>query len=249
MKARLAAAAVIAVTGVTAPSAMGATIVSDRECYREGVTGTFVGTGFQPGQPVALSIDGQQVDTGPADAAGGLAASVTVTQVPGSERTRMVTMTQTTNLALTATKTFTVTKVYVVTKPSAFKPGRRLRIRAGGFYNAGPTLYGHVRGPKRRNLRIGKVKGACGKVSATKKVILKKGDGPGIYRVQFDTSRRFSGLRTQAAPICGIMPPGPFCVRGYRIVRRILRLSRASSFSSPVFGGPAKGKPDYARIL
>ena len=248
MKARLAAAAVIAVSGVSAPSAMGATITSDRECYREGATGTFVGTGFQPRQPIALSVDGQQVDTGPASLAGAVAASVTVTQIPSSEKIRMLTMTQTTNTALTATKVFTETKVYVVTKPGTFKPGRRLRIRAGGFYSAGPTLYGHVRGPKRRNLRIGKVKGACGKVSATKKVILKRHDGPGIYRVQFDTLKRFSGLRT-SAPVCGITPPGPFCVRGYRIVRRILRLSRASEFSSPVFGGPAKARPDYARIL
>ena len=249
MKARLAAAAVIAITGVTAPSATGAVIVSDRECYREGEIGKFFGTGFQPGQPVALTIDGQQVDTGTANVGGGVTAVVGVTQLPSSERTRMLTMTQTTNPALTATKAFTETQVYVVTKPSAFKPGRRLRIRAGGFYNAGPTLYGHVRGPKKRNLRIGPVTGPCGKVSATKKVILKKRDGPGIYRVQFDTLRQFGGLRTQAAPVCGITPPGPFCVRGYRITRRILRLSRASSFSSPVFGGQAKGKPGFARFL
>jgi len=252
LKVRLAAAAVIAVafSAAASQSAMGAVAIgSDRECYREGATGIFGGGGFQPLQPIALSIDGQQLLTGPADATGRVFFTVTPGAIPNSEQVRQLSMTQTTNPALTAAKAFTETKLYVITKPAAFRPGRRLRIRAGGFYGAGPTLYGHVRGPKKRNLRIGAVAGPCGKVSATKKVILKKGDRAGIYRVQFDTLRKFAGLRTRSAPVCGTMPPGPFCVRGYRIVRRILRLSHASSFSSPVFDSRATRQRDRAAVL
>lgn len=254
MKVRVAAAATVlaaAVTGASAQSAMGAAITSDRECYREDALGQFIGTGFQPLQPIALSIDGRQLASGPANPQGGVVAVVRPGSIPTSEKTRTLSMTQQTStpgLMITATKPIKTTQLYVVTKPSSFRPGRRLRIRAGGFYAAGPTLYGHVRGPKRRNLRIGAVKGDCGKVSATKKVLLKKGDSPGIYRIQFDTLRRFGGLRTQLAPFCESTAPGPYCVRGYRI-RRIFRFSRTSSFSGPVFGSQARRLPAEARIL
>jgi hypothetical protein len=233
LKIRVAATAAFILTAVTAPSALGAvTIVSDRECYREGEAAGFLGTGFQPGQLVAVSIDGRQIATDTADPQGRISGQITnLAQVPNAQQSRALSMTQTTNPALTGTKTFTETKLYVVTKPSSFRPGRRLRIRAGGFYGAGPTLYGHVRGPKKRNLRIGKVKGPCGKVSATKKRILKKNDSPGFYIVQFDTARKYRGLKTL-----------PQFRRAYTI-RRIIKFSRSSSFSAPVFSGPTRWEP------
>lgn len=215
-----------------ASSAMAAAVFPERSCFREGtLNARFLGTGYQPGQPVAASLDGQSLATGFADAAGRV--PVVIFRMPAigrSEQTRQLTITQTSNPAVTGTAAFKETQVYVVTKPARFRPGRRLRIRAGGFYGAGATLYAHVRGPKRRNLRIGRVKGACGKVSATRKVILKKGDGPGFYTVQFDTKRKYVGLNA-----------GVRFRRGYRI-RRIFRFSRSSSFSTPVLPGPVKGR-------
>jgi hypothetical protein len=233
LKIRVAAAAALVLTAVIAPSAMGAVVVtSDRACYREGESAGFLGTGFQPNQLVAVSIDGRQIATDQADNLGRIGGRISpLSAIPRSQQNRALSMTQTTNPALTATRTFAETKLYVVTKPSSFRPGRRLRIRAGGFYGAGKTLYGHVRGPRKRNLRIGRVKGACGKVSATKKRILKKNDSPGFYIVQFDTARKFAGLRT------------PQVRRAYTI-RRIIRFSRASAFSSPVFSGQATWRRD-----
>jgi hypothetical protein len=212
---------------------MGAAVISDRQCYREGAAAGFLGTGFQPNQPVAVSIDGRQIATDTADALGRISGQIpSLPEIPRSQQNRALSMTQTTNPAITATKTFAETKLYVVTKPSSFRPGRRLRIRAGGFYGAGPTLYGHVRGPKKRNLRIGRVKGDCGKVSATKKVILKRRDSPGFYIVQFDTARKFLGLRETLQ------------YRRAYTIRRVIRFSRASAFSGPVFGGQARWEPD-----
>lgn len=225
MKVHLAAAAAGGLILLTAPPAMGADIFSDRGCYREGTVGKFFGTGFQPGQPVALSLDGQQLATGTANPAGGVAAVVGLPPIPRSEQRRAVSLTQTTNPGLSATKNVIETKLYVVTKPSRFRPGRRLRIRAGGFYGAGATLYGHVRGPKRRNVRIGRVTGECGKVSATRKVILKRRDRFGFYIVQFDTVRRYLGFRTSLQ------------FRKAYSIRPVLRISRTSPFAAPVFGG------------
>ena len=210
---------------------MGAAVFPERNCLREGGPARFLGVGYAPGQPVAASLDGRQFVTGTADATGRV--PLVIFGLPGianSEQRRALSITQTNNPAVTGTVTFTETKVYVVTKPARFRPGRRLRIRAGGFYGTGPTLYGHVRGPKRRNLRIGRIKGACGKVSATRKVILKRGDGPGFYTVQFDTKRKYVGANA-----------GIRFRRAYTI-RRIFRFSRTSSFSQPVMPRAVEGR-------
>lgn len=217
---------------VTAPSAMGAAVGSDRNCYREGAPATFLGTGFAPGQDVAVTLDGRQIATDTADSLGRVGGSIDLPAIPRSEQARALTMTQVSNPAVTATRAFRETKLYVVTKPGSFAPGRRLRIRAGGFYGAGSTLYGHVRGPKRRNLRIGRVTGDCGKVSATRKVILKRRDSPGFYVVQFDTVRRYLGLRTQLQ------------FRRAFTIRRIFRFRRSSSLLAPVFHRPTRWVPD-----
>jgi hypothetical protein len=224
LKIRLAAAAAVVLGGVMAPTATGAVVNSDRECYREGAAATFVGTGFRPNEVVATSIDGRQIFTDVADSLGRSVVSVTVPAPPRSQQTNMLTMSQA-GAAITATKTFSTTQVYVVTKPGKFSGGQRLRIRAGGFYGVGRTLYAHVRGPTKRNLRIGRVRGACGRVSATKKVILKRRDRSGFYTVQFDTRRRYIGKRSE------------LWVRRSYILRRIIKFSRASAFSRPVFGG------------
>lgn len=233
MKIRFAAVAAVSLTGVLAPSAMGAALVSDLPCYREGARAAFLGTGFPPGQPVAVSIDGQQIGTQPADFAGRVGGAIpSLSTIPRSEQTRMLTMSQVANPALRAVVAFRETKVYVVLKPREFQPGKRFRIRAGGFYGVGRTLYAHVRGPTRRNLRIGKLKGPCGKVSATKKQLSKRGDRLGRYTVQFDTVRKYIGRRV------------PLGIRRTFTVFRRFRFSRSSALSSPVLGGPTRWEPD-----
>lgn len=231
MKTRLTALATLALCGALAPPASGAVVAPERNCLREGQPARFLGTGYVPNQPVAVSLDGRQFATGPADAAGRV--QVTIFRLPAiarSEQRRALTITQINAPAITGTAPFTETKVYVVTKPARFRPGRRLRIRAGGFYAFGPTLYAHVRGPKRRNLRIGRLKGPCGKVSATRKVLLKRGDAPGFYTVQFDTVRRYTGINA------------PIRFRRAYTIRRIFRFSRSSSFSAPVLPRAVEGR-------
>lgn len=222
MKLHLAGAGAMVALSAVFATAAAAAVVSNRLCYREGEAATFVGNGFQPRQPVAISLDGRQIGTQAADASGRVGGSIpSLTPIPRSELKRSLTMAQVTNPALTGVAAFTVTKLYVVTKPSRFRPGSRLRMRAGGFYGDGPTLYAHVRGPRKRNLRIGRVVGPCGKVSATRKVILKRGDPVGVYPTQFDTSRRYIGAGARVR------------FRKLYSIRRVIRFSHASSLSWP----------------
>lgn len=227
LKIRLAGATAIVVTGALAPTAPAATIVTDRPCYREGTEATVLASGFQPGQPIAVTLDGQQIVTETADPFGRVGGRLSLGAIPRSEQMRSLRMAQVTNQALNATIVLTETKLYVVTKPRRFRPGKRLRIRAGGFYAAGPTLYAHVRGPKKRNLRLGRVKGACGKVSATRKVLLKRGDPAGFYPMQFDTRRRYVGSAADPR------------VRKYYTISRIFNFSRTSSFASAPLAAPS----------
>ncbi len=230
MKIRLAVVVTVVLAGALAQPAMGAGVFLERTCLREGSRSNFIGVGYQPGQPVAASLDGRQFATGAADALGRVPGFIVLPSITRSEQTRALTITQVTNPAITGTTPFKETSVYVVTKPRRFRPGTRLRIRAGGFYGAGSTLYAHVRGPRRRNVRIGRITGDCGKVSATRKALLRKGDRAGFYTVQFDGVRRYVGRRA------------PLWLRMGFTIRRIFRFSRSSSFARPVLPGTVEGE-------
>ena len=80
-------------------------------------------------------------------------------------------------------------------KPKRGTPGKRKRIRARGF-DQGKTVRYHVRGPRKRNGKVGKAKGACGKVKKKVKIFGSKFP-TGVYTVQFDQQKRFSA---QASP-------------------------------------------------
>jgi hypothetical protein len=65
-------------------------------------------------------------------------------------------------------------------------------IRASGFYG-GKVLYAHVNGGKyHRLLRIGTLAGPCGQLVAKGGPFIKRRYPGGHYRIQFDTSRKFT---------------------------------------------------------
>ena len=80
--------------------------------------------------------------------------------------------------------------------PGSGRASRRRRIRATGF-TTGRTLYAHIRrgGRTRRNVRVGRLRGACRSVSARRRLL--RGLRPGTYRVQFDVARRYKRTRRQ----------------------------------------------------
>ena len=60
----------------------------------------------------------------------------------------------------------------------------------------------HVRGPRKRNGKVGKAKGACGKVKKKVKIFGSKFP-TGVYTVQFDQQKRFSAQREPARGLRG----------------------------------------------
>jgi hypothetical protein len=182
----------IAVVALAAPGlSQAATLTADRSCYGPGQTIVLTGAGFTPSGLVALSTEGQQLGTGPADAAGGFRVGLPAPVVSAKKRTDDFLATDQTDLALTATAPVLISSLDVLVKPAKSPPAKKRRINARGF-TTGKTLWAHVRrGKKRRNVKIGKLKKPCGTLSVKKRLFAP--DAPvGVYQVQFDSKRTYS---------------------------------------------------------
>jgi len=182
-----------ALLALAAAPARAAVLSTDRECYREGEPVRLGGGPFTPGGLVDVSRDGARLP-GPltADAAGTVAGQLAA-PAPGQaeERPFRIAASERANPALTGSVVRLVSQFGVTVRPARGNPGVRRRVTARGFTGGG-TLYAHaVRGRRRRTVRIGRLAGACGTLTARTR-ILRRGAGRGTYRVQFDTRRGYS---------------------------------------------------------
>ncbi len=105
---------------------------SDRSCYREGEIAKLTGNGFPAASPVALTLDGRQLGTLTSSDLGVIGGELRLGSIPEPHMKRSVIATDTSDPTLTGSLSLAVTKVYVGVKPEKFKPGRSMRIRAGG---------------------------------------------------------------------------------------------------------------------
>lgn len=181
-------AALVLGAPVTAPAA---TLSVDKPCYGAGEQVHFSGSGYTPSGSVALSVSGQQLGLGAADPLGRFVDGLDAPMIDGRQRTDVFTATDQTNLSLTASVPVRLTSLGVRVTPKRGDPSRVKRIVARGF-TGGTTLYAHVRrGKSTRNLRIGRLEGAC-KTLTTKRRLFRPDARPGVYKVQFDARRRYS---------------------------------------------------------
>lgn len=172
-------------------SAAAATLAADRACYGPGQPIVLSGAGFTPGGQFALSTEGRQLGIGDSDPSGAFRVGVTAPEIAATRRTDDYTATDQADLAITATVPVTISSLAVSLKPARAKPNAKRRIKARGF-TTGKYLWAHIwRGKKKRHLRVGKLKGACGTVTARKRLL--PADAPtGLYYVQFDARRKYS---------------------------------------------------------
>jgi hypothetical protein len=199
-----AAALAIAVVMLAVPSAAAAqaTLRVDPAgtCYREQSRVFLPGEGFTPNGEVVFSRGGRPLgDPIQADGAGHLQPQLILPGLVRGQSELTYLATDQTDTALIAQVSLLVTATDVVLNPSGGPPNRMLTISARGFFG-GRTLYAHIvragkRHGKARNMRIGKVQGACRKATARKRLFTKK-TAAGRYRVQFDTFRRYRASRT-----------------------------------------------------
>lgn len=194
-------AATLALAGA-AIAAPAITVSPKKPCYRSaavegdsaGEKVLLSGSGFSANATVSLTRDGAVVGDVTTDATGAFAGELTFGGGSG-QATRTYTATDGVNAFLTAQLSLLVSEVDVTLTPERGTPGQKLRVRARGF-TTGKTLYAHITRNNRLlvNRKIGRLKGACRTIKA-RKVLFKRGARFGVYRVQFDTSRRYRSSR------------------------------------------------------
>jgi len=190
------AAGVAALALPSAASAASLTVSPQKPCYSSGEAVNLLGTGFSPFGTVNITRDGtplpgrSDLET---DANGAFNGVLTLFQARGSQA-KTYAATDATDSTLTASTQITVSAPRVGLKPANGAPGRLMTITARGFAT-GPTLWAHVtRGVSKRNLKIGRLRGACGGLKTRKRLLPR--DAPlGVYRIQFDTFRRLKPYR------------------------------------------------------
>ena len=221
LKLRTAVLPTLAALASTAPAAPAATLSVDKPCYGAGERVQFSGGGYTPSGSVALSVSGQQLGIGMANAVGEFAADLGAPEIDGKQRTDVFTATDQANLSLTASVPVLLTSLNVKVTPKNGDPSKLKRIAARGFMT-GTTLYAHVRrGKSRRNVRIGRLKGPC-KTLSVKRRLFPADAKPGVYKVQFDARRKFSADTT---------PQVGFVVTVFRTVRPASASASAASES------------------
>lgn len=187
-------AAIACVGLLAAPAAADAAQVGVRpvkSCYRSGESLFFGGLGYTPNSGVNVTGDGSSLGT-LATAANGTFGGTLRVGLANGEKIKSYAATDQVNPAITAATGVRVSALDVGVKPKRGRPGRKVRIKARGF-TSGTRLYAHIRRGRRyrRNLRIGRLKRACHKLSAKKRFFSRRTKS-GVYTIQFDTKRRYS---------------------------------------------------------
>jgi hypothetical protein len=184
------AVGVAVLAGPSAASAAEMAVSPQKRCYSSGESVNLLGTGFSPLDSASITRDGSPIGSLPTDANGAFNGVLTLAQNSG-RRTKTYTATDGQNSTLTASAQITVSSVRVGLKPVNGPPGRIMTITAHGF-TTGPTLWAHViRGRSRRNLKIGRLQGACGGLK-TRKRLLPRDAAVGVHTIQFDTFKRYN---------------------------------------------------------
>jgi hypothetical protein len=195
MRTKLAAAAVFVVAVLAAPAAASAAtlgVLPGKACYRAGESVLLGGGGYTPNSNAQVNLNGRALPGGivSTSPAGSIAATLTIGD-PHGERLNTYNAVDLSNTSNQGVTQLRATSLAVNVKPKNGRPGRVLRIKARGFTTA-KTLYVHIiRGHKRLNRRIGKLKGACRKLSVRKKMFSRH-TKTGTYTVQFDGKRHYS---------------------------------------------------------
>lgn len=192
MKPAVVLTSLLAAVALAAPlTASAATLSVDKRCYGPGDKVSFSGGGYTPNGQVAFTVGGQQLGVTTANPVGELAVALAAPQIDGKQRTDVFTATDQTNLALAASTNVLLTSLDVTVSPKKGNPGKARRIKARGF-TTGKTLYAHVKlGKKRRNVKIGKLKGPCKTLNVKRKLFASNAP-TGLYSVQFDAKRKYS---------------------------------------------------------
>ena len=202
----LVASVAIAIAAIAAPAAASAATLSvdpDRRCYREQDTVFLMAQGYTPNGFVDFTRDGELVERLQADSSGAISGDLTLPGLITGQRDLTYVGQDVADAARRAEVTLLASATDVRVSPERGAPNRRLTINGRGFFGRNEVVFAHVVRMRRganaaarraRTIRIGRVKGACRRIQARKR-LFRRNPRPGRYRVQFDLFREYKPNR------------------------------------------------------
>lgn len=177
-------------------AAQAATLKAGKSCYDNGDDARLVGTGFAPQSPVTFAVNGRQLAANvTSDDTGRIVVSYSP---PPAATERKLIIRATDSEDTSASVTIFVTQDREVTAdPSRSSNVRTWRavFRMFGFGTGGTAGYIHYVNPSGRfvkTVRIGRLRGPCGRVQSAKRRVLPFGNPQfGRWELQFDTRRKY----------------------------------------------------------
>jgi hypothetical protein len=146
--------------------------------------------GMAPGAHYSVTLDGQAVATGTADAAGAASGEFPAPTLRHAEKQATVAVNDGT---ATAQQTIDLTDFDAAITPSTGATRRRVKIALFGW--VGKTVFLHYLPPHSkkatRTVRIAKTTGTCGHATARLSHLFPRGARKGKWRLIFDTSRTY----------------------------------------------------------
>jgi hypothetical protein len=203
----LVAAVAIAIVAFAAPAAASAATLKVEPaspCYREGQTVFLTAEGYTPNGFVDFMRDGEVIERLQADPSGAISGNLTLPGLVTGQRALTYVGQDVSDPARRAEVTLLTSATDVRVRPERGAPNRRLTIDGRGFFGSRRVVFAHVvrmRGGagaaarRVRTVRIGRVKGACRRIQARKR-LFRRNPPPGRYRVQFDLFREYKARRT-----------------------------------------------------
>jgi hypothetical protein len=178
-------------------------------------TVSIAATGFTPGAPVDVLVDGAVATSVSAGLDGLAGASLAAPYQQKGERQFAIALTQRSDPSNTVSATTRVTALQVEVKPAKAQPSQRVRFRGAGFISAAPVWAHYVyRGALRRTMRIAhRPTGVCGHFSVRRRQIPITRPRTGVWTVQFDQQKAYapqpdSVFVRLAINVRRVIPPG-----------------------------------------
>jgi hypothetical protein len=191
---------VISLALVAPAAANAATLDANRSCYNNAGLAELTGTGFAPDKPISFTVNGRQLrQTVTSDPAG----TVVVRYDPARTRVeRKLVIRATDSEGESARTTIFVSPVRRVTADPDSSPNVRTWRAVLTLFGFGDgrafVHYVNPDGVHKKTVRLGKLLGPCGRLKTDERRVMPF-DNPqfGVWRLQFDTHRRYDADRAR----------------------------------------------------
>ena len=181
---------------LASPAAAGAaTLDANRSCYFNSHLARLTGTGFAPNSPITFTVNGRTIGQSVvSDSAGGVMVTYDPPRVRSGQRKLVIEATDSEDTSA-STRIVVSRRRQVTADPHTTSNVRTWRavFRLFGFRRGRAYIhYVNPDGRHRKTVRLGRLRGPCGRLKTEKRRVMPfRNPQFGVWRLQFDTRRRY----------------------------------------------------------